>query len=80
MQGNAYEWCHNIVMYRLLSSTGAVQLNRSDRAEVFPNQHRALRGGSYYNAARNVRSAYRYRYLPTLHTNTVGVRAAKTYP
>lgn len=69
MSGNVWEWCqdyYNDSFYR--QSPIDNPLNSSGEG------YRVLRGGSWYNYARNCRSAYRNWYTPTYRGNYRGVR------
>jgi formylglycine-generating enzyme required for sulfatase activity len=74
VHGNVSEWCHDL--YGPFGSEAAL----SDPLGPTEGADRVLRGGSFYNAAHGVRSAYRDSYTPGYRNVVVGFRVARTYP
>ncbi len=74
MQGNALEWCEDAAA---LYEAGE---DVENRGAVKDSEVRVLRGGSFSYLPAYVRSAYRYRYLPTYRNFFLGFRPARTYP
>ena len=79
MQGNAYEWCHDAYGSYPANSKEAIE-DAPGTEEVSETGRRVLRGGSFHNFARDVRSPNRYNDLPALRLNNFGFRPARTYP
>ena len=79
MQGNAHEWCHEIVKHYRISRAGGLSEDLPDGSEVRDNQLRVLRGGSFATQPLYVRSATRVRHRPTYRFANVCMRAARTY-
>ena len=78
MQGNAWEWCHEVSRFVSISMTGEANDDLPDISEAHNNQRRALRGGSFLSQPDDVRSARRFRYQPSFHNYSVGMRMART--
>jgi formylglycine-generating enzyme required for sulfatase activity len=74
MQGNAMEWCEEVVGYYKAGE------DIENKGAVRDSELRVLRGGSFSNRPALVRSAYRSRDQPTYRSNYNGFRAARTYP
>ncbi|MHC4070956.1 MAG: formylglycine-generating enzyme family protein [Planctomycetota bacterium] len=73
MHGNAMEWCHD--WYAPYSETG-----KPDPQGPDTGTRKILRGASWYDNARSVRSADRARYLPTDAMYSMGFRLSITIP
>ncbi|MEX1028201.1 MAG: SUMF1/EgtB/PvdO family nonheme iron enzyme [Candidatus Paceibacterota bacterium] len=74
MHGNAFEWCQDVYHQEYATSLVAEDLT------VLDNISRVLRGGSFNNYARVVRSAFRlYSNDPFYRLNLIGFRVARTY-
>ena len=54
--------------------------DKEDNLSIVPTTARVLRGGSFYARASGVRSAYRYKEMPTNRLIDVGFRPARTLP
>ena len=50
-----------------------------DKRDIKDKLSRVLRGGSFFDQASNVRSAYRFSNVPAYRTTTVGFRPARTF-
>jgi formylglycine-generating enzyme required for sulfatase activity len=71
MAGNVWEWVSSLYQpYPYNASDG--------REDLSALGNRVLRGGSWGNDNRNVRSAYRYWYLPMFRNSLIGFRCART--
>ncbi len=76
MQGNAWQWCEDkAVFYK----PGADQEDSNDIKSISDKNSRVLRGGSFYNQASNVRSAYRNNNAPTNRYDIDGFRPSRTF-
>ena len=69
-----YTWCQE--SYQLYTG----QDDKEYTLDIIPTQSRVLRGGSFYNLASNVRSAFRNLYVPTFRININGFRPSRTLP
>lgn len=74
LAGNASEWVHDWYDKKLYKNRG---LWRGDPRGPDAGKVRAVRGGSYYDAATVLRAAYRYALNPTSGFSTVGFRCAR---
>jgi len=77
MHGNVWEWtadCYREKAYRLHSTAAGNRDNSRRRC------HRVLRGGAYYNAPMNLRSAKRYWFYPIYRADNIGFRVARDMP
>ncbi|KAA0874125.1 SUMF1/EgtB/PvdO family nonheme iron enzyme [Nitrincola tapanii] len=75
MHGNVDEWVEDCYSedYRGLATDGQAQLNRGC-------EYRVMRGGSWFDIDRVIRSASRYRHPPNATRNTWGFRIALDLP
>jgi len=75
MLGNVWEWCADIYhpSYEGAPSDGSPRLD----ARTGGAAYRVLRGGSWLSVARDVRSAYRYHFAPTVRFGYFGFRCAR---
>ena len=73
MHGNVWEWCEDVwhKSYDGAPNDGSAQLNGNSSLRV-------LRGGSWFNDPRNLRSARRGRAYPTVRNGNIGFRLART--
>jgi formylglycine-generating enzyme required for sulfatase activity len=73
MHGNLWEWCLQewVNNYNGAPTDGSA---RGDINSLAENQQRLLRGGSWYDLARNCRSAFRSRNGASIRNNNVGFR------
>jgi formylglycine-generating enzyme required for sulfatase activity len=83
MLGNAVQWCDNVP--EPYTSRGPfkprVWEDSGTRTDVRDKVSRALRGGSFIDIARFVRTAYRNGFVPTDRVSSyVGFRPARTFP
>jgi formylglycine-generating enzyme required for sulfatase activity len=72
MHGNVYEWCQD--WYGDYPSNSVADPKGPDKGE-----YRVLRGGSWNNIARFLRSAFRNRYFPYYRLNYFGFRVARDF-
>jgi formylglycine-generating enzyme required for sulfatase activity len=74
MHGNVWEWVEDTDgwNYRNAPSDGSARLTS--------NIYRVVRGGSWNNSAKELRSAYRYIFTPGSRKINVGFRVARTLP
>jgi formylglycine-generating enzyme required for sulfatase activity len=79
MHGNVYTWCQESYKdYPAPKDGGAVE-DKEDDLSINSQTGRVLRGGSFYYPASLVRSAIRFRYVPTNRLDFVGFRPARTF-
>jgi len=84
MTGNAWEWVHDWYDPKIYAaSVGATDpVGPTNFADPVTGQmkyrHRVLRGGSWSGIPAELRTAYRYRLLPTMYANDIGLRCAKS--
>jgi len=76
MLGNALQWCED---QALLYSAGEDKEDKYDINNINIANLRVLRGGSYFNPALAVRSAYRNLNVPTDLLVANGLRPARTF-
>ena len=69
--GNVWEWCCDAWYENYGIVSGGKESNRVGNSES-----RVLRGGSWFNAGRLCRSAYRWHSAPESKSNTIGFRVA----
>jgi formylglycine-generating enzyme required for sulfatase activity len=78
MLGNVYEWCHD--RYEDYPEDGTQPVpDTADSRVVDDHALRVLRGGSFDDSARFLRSALRMSDLPAARTDVVGFRPARTF-
>jgi formylglycine-generating enzyme required for sulfatase activity len=76
MLGNAWEWCHDARAPYLPERIE----DREHSGPIRAAQERVLRGGSFFSAAPEVRSAQRFGYSPQVAFSLAGFRVARTLP
>jgi formylglycine-generating enzyme required for sulfatase activity len=75
MLGNAWEWCHDaLAPYR----PGPAE-DREQPGPITATRERVLRGGDFFSAAPDLRSAYRFGSPPQGSFNRAGFRVARTW-
>jgi formylglycine-generating enzyme required for sulfatase activity len=80
MHGNVWNWCQENFKGDYAVSKGSTALeDGEDSLQIVSTNSPVLRGGSFGNQALYVRSAYRIRNVPSLRTNDVGFRPARTF-
>jgi len=72
MHGNVWEWIQD--WYGDYSSNSEADPKGPDKGEM-----RVLRGGSWFNKAGNLRSAYRFRNIPDFRGNNIGFRVSRDF-
>ena len=77
MHGNAWTWVQDPAR-RYPGGPGAIE-DKEDIRYLLDAESRVLRGGSFYDRALDVRSAYRNGNPPGSRVNEVGLRVARTY-
>ena len=84
MTGNVWEWTHDWYDAKFYATSSNAQdptgpTNLQDPVTGRSTyRHRVLRGGSWSGIPAELRTAYRYRLLPTMYANDIGVRCAKS--
>jgi formylglycine-generating enzyme required for sulfatase activity len=76
--GNVSEWCQNA--HRSFSRSGTITLDVVQPTPPAVGKDRILRGGSFYNHEKYVRSARRLRSGPSNRSPHYGFRVARTQP
>jgi len=77
MQGNVFTWCQE--SYQAYPASGEASDDQEDAPAIDSVVGRVLRGGSFTNLSKYVRSANRYWILPAYHYHNVGFRPARTF-
>jgi hypothetical protein len=85
VQGNAMEWCHERVFLYGPGKPGGPYKDNGDISDIRDTRNgklesRLLRGGSFRNRSRIVRSSVRNGFRPANRNNGVGFRPARTFP
>src|SRR5262249_12604334 len=75
MLGNAWEWCHDA---RAPYPPGPGE-DRERPGAVTGAQGRVLRGGGFFSAAADLRSAHRFGFHPQAPFGLAGFRVARTW-
>jgi formylglycine-generating enzyme required for sulfatase activity len=78
--GNAWQWCDNLCNNYPVAKDGSVSEDPGNPSVVGDKASRIVRGGSFFNHASNVRSAYRNDFVPPGRYEGLGFRVARTYP
>lgn len=76
MHGNLWEWCQDVNQAKGQGRDGKAS---KDIEDVNSERDRVFRGGSFYDRAPSVRSAYRGNFEPTFRSGAVGFRPARTF-
>jgi len=80
MHGNVWEWCQErYSSYSFVQGSKPAE-DAKDTQAVQDKKHRVVRGGSFLNQPRFVRSAYRNSLQPTHRNDYIGFRPARTHP
>jgi serine/threonine protein kinase/formylglycine-generating enzyme required for sulfatase activity len=79
MHGNVWQWCQDPALLYHLGRRGQPAEDREFLYTVTDEQKRVLRGGSFYAADADVRSAYRLTDPPSNRYASVGLRPARTW-
>jgi formylglycine-generating enzyme required for sulfatase activity len=79
VHGNVYEWCEDIWnnTYEGAPADGAPWVQRRAWLRL-GRSRRVIRGGGWFSNPRNLRSAYRFRYVADLRLDDLGFRVAAT--
>jgi formylglycine-generating enzyme required for sulfatase activity len=77
MLGNAVEWCQE--RDEKYQPAAPWTDDREDVHEIDSTIRRSLRGGSFFYLAVDVRSAFRFRYVPSIRSYLVGFRPVRTF-
>jgi formylglycine-generating enzyme required for sulfatase activity len=77
MHGNVWEWCEDAYVDSYEGAASDAIARQPDEGNV-PQSQRVLRGGSWYNYPRNLRSADRDRDGPDYRSRYGGFRLART--
>lgn len=72
MSGNVWEWCSDYYAPNYYAS-----LENDDPFGPTWSAYRVARGGSWYNAAHEARSAHRFGFVPNSTYNTIGFRVCR---
>ena len=78
MEGNAIQWCHDMVDIPPGSLLGGVVEDTSDETPVVNSKNRILRGAAFFTSATYVRSANRSTQYPVAMSPGIGFRVART--
>jgi len=79
MHGNVYSWCQERERPYAGSKDGPAIEDLEDVLLVSDKDPRELRGSSFGNRGLNLRSARRYRFVPTFRASGIGFRVARTF-
>jgi len=77
--GNVVEWCEDRYLSYSSTQDGKPTEDLEDTQAVQDRTSRVLRGGSFFNRALYLRSAYRFTDLPACRDLAFGFRGARTY-
>jgi formylglycine-generating enzyme required for sulfatase activity len=78
--GNVLEWCHDAADPYQPAPDGRVREDRADAGfTISADSIRALRGGSFYHNALNIRAASRLADVPGMRNPAIGLRVARTW-
>ena len=75
--GNTWDWCQESGRPYEVGPEGYAE-DKEDKRDITDKLGRVLRGGSFYDRASVVRSAYRGNLRPSVRDVNVGLRVART--
>jgi formylglycine-generating enzyme required for sulfatase activity len=80
MHGNVWNWCQESAWEYQPGTGGKPAEDEEDKRDIVDKLNRVLRGGSFRDQPSDVRSAFRnLGGRPSLRSNEVGLRPARTY-
>jgi formylglycine-generating enzyme required for sulfatase activity len=80
LHGNVYTWCQESYEGDYPASKNGEGIeDKEGELSIKSTVSRVLRGGAFTTQASFVRSAYRFRGVPTLRNAIVGFRPARTF-
>ena len=79
MYGNALEWCQDAAALYPPGLDGQALEDKERVRGVIRTENRVLRGGAFWSAATEVRSAQRFAFPPNIPFPPAGLRVAKTW-
>ena len=79
MLGNAQEWTQDESKHYVGNARGFPVIDRAETEDINDRRWMLLRGGSFFDQAVHIRSAYRCRALPTSGFDGIGFRPARTF-
>jgi formylglycine-generating enzyme required for sulfatase activity len=80
MHGNIWQWCQDAHRPYGKRGDGKAMDDIEDKADIINTEGRVMRGGSWYDVASLLRSAYRDTRLPTVRPHAISFRPARTLP
>lgn len=80
MHGHVWCWCQESYRDYPRGKSDRIIEDEEDTLIVLPTEGRVVRGGSFSNLPPNVRSANRFRLVPSLRFELYGFRPARTIP
>jgi formylglycine-generating enzyme required for sulfatase activity len=78
MHGNVWNWCQESLKDYPSPKAPDASEDTEDMLAIDSTASRVLRGGSFIFLPGNIRSAFRFTFVPSLRDTTVGFRPART--